>query len=929
MNVKLKVLTVGALFFIGGQAVMAQKTKKDSIKERQIDEIVVVGYQKKAKDEITQAVSVVGGDELKRMASSSTSVTNLLQGKMSGLQVVANSGKPGETGSVRIRGAINVSTTQGASDPLFVVDGVYMTQRQFNAIPSTDIESITELKDAASSAQYGARGGNGVIVVTTKRGKKGKPSFSFETKFGFAEKPKDINFTMMNASQKIAYEQELYDLGAGGATYTSSEISDMLALNHDWSKDILRKSAIENYNFSVRGGSDTNRYFVSLGHDSDTGILKGLEGFVRHNARFNFDQNVTDKIKMGLDVGVANIRTDDQRYSYNALSPFYSLYSLNPYEPVYLDNGKFNPTYNNINPVDLANTEVTRDWRTRFNGQVFGSYELMKGLEFKTTFGGIYDLRKNKYIVRKGSNIAAVYGVPDGQLRDTRSDFFTFVFNNRLDYKKAFGNHKVGATAMFEYSQEDFGSLSGTKRVMLAPDITDISTAATPATITGTTSRTTYNSMVGILDYNYGNRYLISGSFNRTGNSRIGEGDKYGNFWALSAAWNLARESFVNLSYLDDFKIRYSTGLRGNVGGLEDYQNIISASAGDYGTDPTVGPVGTIGNTGIKWEKVQSQNLGVDLGIFKRLRLSVEVFKDDRKDFIYRIPNTQYEGGGYVYSSITNAGNIQIKGLEAELNYDVIKNNNFNWSLRGNFTSLDYKVKSLYLNQTDLSMDGYTFMSVGNEPTMFKLVKSAGVDPANGDALYYKPDGTITNVYSSGDAQYLKGKSTLPSVYGGFGTTFSYKGFDLNADFSFQKGGYSLNIMALNLVDPASFPSNVSTDATNFWRNPGDTNVLPRPVANGLELTDRFLQKTDFIRFRSLDFGYTFGKDFLGKDVFLDSLRVYVSGQNLAIWTDFVGDPEVATASETQVSGNFVPGSYNLYNYPNTRTFLFGVQVNF
>ena len=184
-------------------------------------------------------------------------------------------------------------------------------------------------------------------------------------------------------------------------------------------------------------------------------------------------------------------------------------------------------------------------------------------------------------------------------------------------------------------------------------------------------------------------------------------------------------------------------------------------------------------------------------------------------------------------------------------------------------------------------------------------------------------------MYSSGDAQYLKGKSTLPSVYGGFGTTFSYKGFDLNADFSFQKGGYSLNIMALNLVDPASFPSNVSTDATNFWRNPGDTNVLPRPVANGVELTDRFLQKTDFIRFRSLDFGYTFGKDFLGKDVFLDSLRVYVSGQNLAIWTDFVGDPEVATASETQVSGNFVPGSYNLYNYPNTRTFLFGVQVNF
>ena len=929
MNVKLKVLTVGVFFFMGAEAVMAQKTKSDSVKTKNIAEVIVVGYQKKAKDEITQAVSVVGGDELKRMASSSTSVTNLLQGKMSGLQVVTNSGKPGETGTVRIRGAVNVSTVQGASDPLYVVDGIYMTQRQFNVIPSTDIESVTELKDAASAAQYGARGGNGVIVVTTKRGKKGKPSFSFETKFGFSEKPKDNNFTMMNASQKLAYEQELFDLGAGGASYTTDEINGLVALNHNWAKDILQKSAIQNYSFSVRGGSDSNRYFVSLGHDSDTGILQGLEGFVRHNARFNFDQNVTDKMKMGLDVGITNVRTDDQRYSYNALSPFYSLYSLNAYEPVYLEDGSFNPTFNNINPVDLRNTEVTRDWRTRFNGQFYASYEFMKGLEFKSTLGGIYDLRKNKYIVRKGSNIAAVYGIPDGQIRDTRSDFFTYVFNNRLDYKKTIGKHKFGATAMFEYSQEDFGSLSGTKRVMLAPDITDITTATTPAAITGTTSRTTYNSMIGIIDYNYDSRYLVSGSFNRTGNSRIGEDEKYGNFWAFSAAWNVAKEPFVSLSFLDDFKIRYSTGLRGNVGALGDYQNIIAATSGDYGTDPTLGPVTTIGNTGIKWEKVQSQNLGVDLGISKRLKLSVEVFKDDRKDFIYKIPNTQYEGGGYIYSSITNAGNIEIKGLEAELNYDVIKNDKFNWSLRGNVTSLAYKVKSLYLNQKDLSMDSYTFMSVDNEPTMFKLVKSAGVDPTNGDALYYKLDGTITNVYSSGDAQYLKGKSTLPSVYGGFGTTFTYKGFDLNADFSFQSGGYSVNLMALNLVDPASFPANTSTDAMNFWRNPGDTNVLPKPVATGIELTDRFLQKTDFVRFRSLDLGYTFGKDFLGSNVFLDSLRVYVSGQNLAIWTDFVGDPEVATASESQVSGNFVPGSYNLYNYPNTRTFLFGIQANF
>lgn len=931
MNVKLCVLSAGVMFFLG-QSAFAQTTKKDTANTKVIDEIVVVGVQKKKKEEVTQAVSVVSGEELTRMSASSTGITNMLQGKMSGLQVSTNSGKPGEPGSIRIRGAINVSSTLGASDPLFVVDGVYMTQRQFNSIPPTDIESVTELKDAASTAVYGARAANGVIVVTTKRGKLGKPAITYDTRFGFAYKPKDINFKMMNTAQKIQFEDEMSTIGINpNPLYTDQEKAQLLAQDHDWSKEILRNSSIQYHNLSVRGGGDKNSYYASIGYDSDSGILQELEGFKRYNARFNFDQKITDKMKLGFDFGIVNVKTQDQRFSYNALSPFYSVYSLNPYEPIYNPNGSFNPTTNSINPIDLRRNEVTTDWRTRLSGQVFGTYEFFKGLSFKSTFGTIYDLRKNKYVVRKGSDIAKVYGYPDGSIRDTRSDFWTYVFNNRFDFTRSFGQHKVSAVAAFEYSQEQFGSLSGTKRVMLGPDITDVGSAATPFAVTGNTTTTNYVSLLGVVDYNYANRYIVSGSIRRDGNSRLGEGNKYGNFWSASAAWNLAKESFFDVPFFNDIKFRYSIGTTGNISALADYQNLISIVSGDYGLDPTSGPSNNVGNKNLKWESKTSQNLGVDFVMWNnRVKLSAEVFKDDRKDFLYAIPSTQYEGGGYLFSSVTNAGNIEIKGLESELNVDIIRSKDIDWSVRGNISMLKYNVKSLYGTNTQLSLDGYTFMSIGNEPTVFKMVKSAGVDPTNGDALYYKLDGSITNVYSSGDAQFLPGKSTLPSAYGGFGTTFRYKGFDLNADFSFQTGGYSYNIVGQNLVDFSAYNQNLSTDAFNYWKNPGDKDVLPKPNVNGLQTTDQFLQKTDFVRLRSVEIGYTFDKKFLGEKLPVNSIRVYGSGQNLALWTNFTGDPEIAVASETQINnGAFIPGALSLYNYPNTRTFLMGVQVNF
>lgn len=931
MNVKLKVLTVGVLFFTG-QALMAQKVQSDTTRTKEIEEVVVVGVQSKTRAQITQAVSVVTGEELTRMSQSSTSATNMLQGKMSGVQISGTSGKPGDTGAVRIRGAVNVSGAQGATDPLFVVDGVYMTQRQFNVIPASDIESVTVLKDAASAAQYGSRASNGVVIITTKRGKSGKAVVSYDTRMGFASKPDDINFNMMNTSQKIQYENELFNLGIHARGLIGDNLAaSYIANSNKWSESILQNSSIQYHNLSIRGGGDKNSYFASVGHDSDTGIIQDYQGFKRYNARFNFDQTVSDRMKLGFDFGVVNTETDDQRFSYNALSPFYSLYTLNDYESVYQANGTYNPTSNGINPVDQRLNERSYDRRTRLTGQVFGEYKILEGLSFRSSFGTLYDNRYNKAVIKKGSNIGAVYGLPDGQIRDTRAEAFNYVFNNRLNYTKDFGNHKISALAMMEFTKEDFGSLSGTNRVMIDANTTDVGSAATPSSVTGSSTSTRMISYLGVLDYNYADRYLLSGSVRRDGSSRLGVENQFGDFWSASAAWNLAKESFFDVDFFNDIKFRYSIGTTGNIAGLLDYQNIISAIAGDYGPSGTVGPRNFVGNPNIKWENKKSQNLGIDLGMYKnRIKISAEIFKDDRQDFIFTVPNLPFESGGYLYNTVTNAGNIVVKGFESELNAEIIRTKDFSWSVRGNLSVLDYKVNSLNGSQQELKNDSFVVTRVGDEPNVFKLVKSAGVDAANGDALFYKLDGTITNVYSAGDAQILSGKSTLPSTYGGFGTSFNYKGFDLNADFSFQAGAYTYNQTYANLVDFSGSESNMSTDAANFWRTPGDVTFLPKPTTAGIRTSDAFLQKTDNIRFRNLELGYTFDKNFLGQSIPLNSIRIYGSGQNLALWTDFKGDPDVSLASETQTnSPSYVPNAYTLYNYPNVRTFIVGMQINF
>ncbi|WP_394665616.1 SusC/RagA family TonB-linked outer membrane protein [uncultured Chryseobacterium sp.] len=933
MNVKLSVLSAGVLFFLG-QTAYAQKTKSDTLpKEKNIEEVVVTGYRTKKADEITQAQSVIGSEELKQQ-SNTLSLTNMLQGKAPGVFAQTLSGQPGSSGSITIRGFSNFSNT-GA---LVVIDGQYSTFAQLNALNPSDVESQVILKDAAATAQYGSRASAGVIVVTTKRGAKGKTNYSFESRFGTSWKvsDKEMNFQMMDAGQKLAYENAIAPL-VGNTPWTDAEVATLTAQNHDWQKDVLKNSTEESYFFTANGGTDKSLFYYSLGYDSNSGIIQYLNALKRYSARFNFENQLSDKIRIGINTSLQYQQTQNQRDLNNAQNPFRFMYSANPYEAVFLPDGSYNPTSAGFPVLEALQRNRSNNSNLRINANIFGEYKFTNWLKFRSSLFNTFAQLKSKSILEPGSYLDVILGL-NGQVSQGNNDLYYLTANQRLDFDKKFGLHKVSATAFFEYSTEDTNTMTATGRNYRTPGLDILSNMVTPFATAGGRTQTRRTALALLADYNYDSRYLVSGSIRRDGSSRFGLDNQYGVFWSASAAWNIAKESFIDIPNLRALKLRGSYGIAGNDAAIPDYVNQPYVGFGLYGPSATTVVPTTIGSRQLEWEKVKITNVGLDFNYLDRFRGSVEYFINKRSDFLQLIPNATVQGS---YTAYSNAGELENKGIEVDLSADIIRKQDWNIQLRGNYSNIKNKILALRQGETSRNIGNNNKLEVGEIPYYFRMVRYAGVNPNNGEALYFTnrttanagetfydlPEGRVTNFYSTADIQDIKDKSPYPKFFGGFGATFAYKNFSIVADFTYKFGGYAVNNEALNRLDPSQFNSNKSVDAVNYWRNPGDTNVLPAPNPDGIWMTDYFLQKTDYIRFRSLNVGYTFDKNFLGEKIPLNSIRVYAQAQNLVLWTKFQGDPEVAIGSG---EGNTdVPGSYTLYTYPTQKTVTFGVELQF
>ena len=918
-----------------------------------LEEVVVTGYSRRNKTVQTSAVVSISASEIAELAPS-TSIDNLLQGKAAGVQVTAANGKPGQGAFVRIRGIGSLSA--GASSPLYIVDGSVIREEELGNIPNQDIESLTILKDAATTARYGSRGANGVVVITTKSGNRNKDAVvRISSRFGFTDRI-EPNFDMMNASQKMQYEAELFALGVSaagsqpGVTTAPGSDERQFLLDHetDWQDLMLKQGYLQNNNISFSGGAEKMDYFFSVGQDKNTGIIDQIDGFERISTRLNLNFDAKEWLKLGVNVGYSRATSDEPRDRNNAQNPFRAMLDYNPYETEFeLDedgnvindeNGNpiYTPTHTSFNVRGALLSEpsiaIENNLLASTDAEIRFSERFSYG--FNAAFSSLN--RRTESYSKPGGILDSLIGDADnpGSKLDTGTYRFDMTLSNRLNYDIQTDNHNLNVMGLFEYNynENNFYSL---RSIGFPSDLLTTQSNASQVTAATTTRNILTLVSYGLFtDYDYKEKYLASASIRYDGSSNFGKDNQFGTFYSLSAGWNIAKEDFFNVDVINDLKIRASYGTVGNRDGISRYAAQDNVQFGSYPGGSSTIP-SNIGNPDLKWETTTTTNIGLEFNLFnRRVRGVTDYFIRNTEDLLFAIPTTDESGTGSIFG---NLGEIQNKGLEIALQGDIIRNEDLKWTVGGNIFFLDHEIIELPDGE-DVAPDN-TFSILFREGAMINehyLVRYAGVDPSNGAPLFYGADGEVYRAddLPEGENRVLQGKSTIADKEGGFFSDISYKGFGLRADFVFKSGNWINNfVRSQRNSDGINIDDNQAVSAFNYWQNPGDTNVQPSPLyqieANSID-SDRFLEKGDYIRMRNLTFSYSFPSNYLDR-VPLNSLRIYVQGQNLLTFTEFYGDPEVGLSSGETISfaNSVAPGEATLYSYPNTKSVQLGIDLTF
>ncbi|MDO1499711.1 SusC/RagA family TonB-linked outer membrane protein [Winogradskyella maritima] len=932
---------------VGAASTISLSMEEDA---ESLDEIVIVGSVFDVGKERKNGVSSIGANELKAVVAT-TSIDRAMQGQMSGVSVVASSTAPGSAANVNVRGAFSPSTANGLRNPLYVVDGTYMNQADIPAINSSNIESMQVLTDASQTAIYGSRGSNGVVIITTKKGVEGEPRFSLNARYGVSDRF-PIRVDLMNSRQKLEYENALSQvtdpftgnpLGLG-RSYTDAQINELSQVDTDWADILYKTGFTESYNFSVSSGTENSNTRISLGYDSDEGIAVGYEGFQRLSASLTNNLK-TDKFNIGYTVNGVYTRRDDPRDRQNVQSPFWSEINNNPYEQLFQVDGNGNqildangdPIFNISGRLNSFGYQVLDEIfgtdqevrNVRFFGNAYAEYFILKDLKIRTQFGAVYDRRQSENFLKPSARLNTFIGT-QGLKTDTSTDDFDYNWRNELTYGRSFGDHNFKATFATEYQDENNYFINLNSRTF-PNDFQDTQNLAGSIDQDSFTRRTRISrvALLGVLNYNYDGKYFFDGYVRRDGSSLAGLDNQYGTFYGASLAWDIAKESFMDSAgWVNSLRLSGSYGTLGDDAVLGLYTNFTAINQGGLlGNDPIATPNFAIANPNVTWESNEKINLGIAFELLQgsRLRGKVDWFQDTRKDFLFA-DSLPFESGAF--NTTVNLGDSRVSGLEVDLNYDVLRNpDGLNLTVFGNITALDYEITSLGDEQIRNYSGGQSILREGLEPFTHYLVRYAGVNPANGDAIYLDVDGNETNVFSAANAVPIGDKSPLPEFFGGFGLRANYRGFDLSSNFNYTYGNYVFNQQSLGLHDPANWRNNKVVGATNYWQQPGDTGVFQRPTVNGIEAnTTQFLQDASYLSWRNLTFGYTFGENvFSGTGI--NTVRAYFQAQNLAIWSGFQGNPEVGIGSSE--NGATVSNSVYINGYPQIQSFSFGFDINF
>lgn len=917
-----------------------------------LDEVVVVGYQTVKKKDLTGAIAVIGGAEIAQKPIAN--FTQLLQGKTAGLQVIGQSGQPGQNGYIRLRGTGSINAS---SEPLIMVDGIAVTNFAFGMINPNDIENVTVLKDASAAAIYGARAGNGVLVVTTKKGKSGKPQLRYSFQRGFSEMQPLANLTLMNSQEKLQYE---FDAGivnpimdsmirnritAGqflvGTTLFNMEAGARRNLWNiaesrgagDWSKYYLQNGKTVQHEMSLSGASDKIKYYMSINKFDEDGIL--YSSFRnRLGGRLNVEYQALDWFKTGINIAATHTREYQNRELNNVQSPIRGLFTTNPYEPVYLPNGKYNLTFQGFSPLEGADFNTNFRDRVAAFTTVFAEAKLASKITAKTQVSLNYNTLKTENYLQGGSNLAGILGY--NEKTDGGNQDFQYVVTNTLNWNQIFSSiHSINFLVGQEYTKRNFYSYSLSGRGMPTPSVSTVDNASLPQTVTSSKTQWSIVSYFANAAYELNKKYSISLSGRRDGSSRFGANNRFANFWAVGASWNIGKEKFMQqLNFISDLKLRSSLGTAGNVPD-ELYGSLgVYALNARYNNLPAATPF-QLPNPDLTWEKNRNYDIGLDFGFFNnRITGSFDYYNRKTNDLLY--PKNVSLTSGF-RSVLSNVGSVQNQGYEFALSADIMRKKEFTWNISFNYTNNQNRVTELISD--NVPSTSFTRLVIGQPLNTYFLVKWAGINPANGKNQYYKADGTITETHSLNDQVLLKDKSPLAKYFGSVSTSVSYRNFDLSLQFYYSGGNYIYNQMYQNGVGDGGNANSILTsqftEASNYWRKAGDQTRFPSLTDASQKVnlsSDKILEKGDYISLRDVVVGYNLDAN-IAKRLKLGGLRFYVQATNLWLSTKFHGLPEVGFSNREQFEAaapNFSqPGQLSLYSYPPTRAITVGLDIKF
>ena len=967
-----------------------------------LDETIVVAYGTATRSSFTGSASMVGAEAIE--ARTVTDVTSALAGTAPGVQVISSSGDPASSGAtIRIRG---IGSMSASNAPLYIVDGMPY-DGSISEINPNDVESMSVLKDAAASAIYGARGANGVVLITTKRARGQDAVIKFDAKWGSNSRliPQydvisdpaqyyETHYRMMynsqiyagkSADEAYAYaDATLFDQNNGGLGYQVFTVpegekfigkdfklnpkatlgytdGEYYYIPDDWYKETFHNSFRQEYNFSVSGSKDKFSYYGSVGYLDDGGIVNNSD-FKRYTARVNADYQAKKWLKMSTNISYTH--TDSQTASYtdtfgSSANVFYITNNIGPIYPLYVRDAQGNIMYENGMKVYDANQ--TNFIRPNIVGNAVRDNEVNRKRNYSDMVSGKFGLTAtpvkglsltgNVGLMNENSRYNALYSQfggassTDGQAYVSHDRYFAVNTQLLAEYKTDFGGtlHNLEALAGYELYKLKIQSLEGQNDHLYDPFIGELGNAdGTKSKKTSSfTSDYVTQGFLARLQYNYGEKYFISGSYRRDASSRFAKGHRWGNFGSIGAAWLISSEPFMQEAYwVNMLKLKVSWGVQGNDNlypnasyarkyypYADNYTHSYNEETGEYSLT-----LAYKGNEDLTWESSQSFNAGVDFELFAGyLSGSIEYFSRRTTDLLYSkdVPLSSGNPTGYYP---VNVGSILNRGFEASLYGDIFSTRNVQWSWNLNMSHYRNEILSLDESVAKDGIKGGNYIyKVGGSLYEAYMYRYAGVDPESGKGLYYykDEDGSVKTTDVFADADQFECGSVLPKLYGGFGTTLRLYGFDLSAQFSFQLGGRYYDGTYQSLMHTDSSVGNAwHKDVLKSWSPDNPSSDIPRldgDTSVGQSAVDRFLISSNYLSVNNVTVGYSFPQKWMEK-LKIAGLRVYFAADNLAVASARKGvDPRYSIGL-----GSFTSGSgLNSGSYSAMRTLTGGLTITF